>query len=75
MLKVKFKKDYEMSPDGINTRMYKAGQTYEATHGHEHNMFQHAIYSGIAENKQEAGKSQVKNKVTTPTKRKRSANK
>lgn len=70
MIKVTFKKDYELSPDGINTRVYKKDQTYTATYGQEENVFRHAIASGLAVNAQDAGSKQVKNKVAAPTKRK-----
>lgn len=70
MITVTFKKDYELSPDGINTRNYEKGKSYTAQHTHEDNIFRNAVASGIAENAQKIGRKQVKNKVNTPSKRK-----
>lgn len=40
---ITFKQDTELSYDGVNKRVYKAGQVYTPTHPRELSIFKHMI--------------------------------
>lgn len=48
-MNVKFKQDVELSPNGIDTKIYKKGETYATDKALERKSFQIAIENGFAE--------------------------
>jgi hypothetical protein len=69
-MQVKFVKDEVLSYDGINTKEYKAGEVYEATHAQERIVFEKAIYMGKAVTFASEAEPQVETKVAKPKARK-----
>lgn len=72
---VTFKKDQKLSYDGIHTKDYKKGETYEAQHPHEARVFSSLVGSGIVEESKPSEdvekpapktKKTTKRKVSTP---------
>lgn len=47
-MKIKFLKNTTLSYDGINSRMYSAGQVYEPYHAQEKRVFEMALKNGDA---------------------------
>lgn len=76
-MQVKFNSDQTLSYDGVNTRSYKKGEVYTATHAQERIVFEKAIYMGKAvtfaseaEPKHDSEMPKVESKVTKPKSRK-----
>lgn len=69
-MKVTFKKDVELSYDGVNSKVYKKGEEYEANHAHEKRVFESMISANIAEHTPVVADKEVKTKVTKPKSRK-----
>jgi hypothetical protein len=46
---ITFKKDTELSYDGVNKRVYQAGQVYTPNHPRELSVFKHMIATGKAD--------------------------
>lgn len=68
-MKIKFLKNTTLSYDGINTRVYREGQTYETNHAQEKRVFEMALKSGDAV-PLDAIEQPVEIKVAPPTQRK-----
>lgn len=69
-MKVTFNSDYTLSYDGVNSRSYKKGETYEATHPHEARVFNALVEKGdadvFAEEKSPKPSEPKATKVTKP---------
>jgi hypothetical protein len=68
-MKVTFKKDIELSYDGVNSKVYKAGVEYEASHAQEKKVFEHHLSTGTASSSKDEP-VKVKTKVTKPKNKK-----
>lgn len=65
-MQVKFNQDQTLSYDGINTREYKKGEVYTATHAQERIVFEKAIYMGKAVTFATEAEPNVETKVAKP---------
>jgi hypothetical protein len=68
-MKIKFLKNTTLSYDGINSRMYSAGQVYEPYHAQEKRVFEMALKNGDAI-PLDAVEQPVETKVAPPTQKK-----
>lgn len=67
---VTFKKDYELSFDGINTKIYKKGESYEANNPQEQKSFEIAVSLDIAEPTKKVQGEAIETKVDLASEKK-----
>lgn len=70
-----FEQDMELCYDGVNTKHYKKGEVYKATHAHEKRMFDAFLIDGRAKHpvkKAEVKAEKPKEKVVKPKQTKKS---